>query len=79
MASKGRQAELAPVQTSLAGSTHAADTCCCWLRRCEGLANELSQILHAFKESLSSQGRWEQMSGMLEPMVRSKLQQVYML
>jgi hypothetical protein len=49
------------------------------LRRCEGLANELSQLLHAYKESLSSQGRWEAMAASLEPMVRSKLQQVYNL
>jgi hypothetical protein len=48
-------------------------------RRCEGLANEVAQILHLFRESLSEGGRWQQMLAALEPAVRSKLLSTYRL
>jgi hypothetical protein len=39
----------------------------------------VAQILHLFKESLSADGRWQQMLGALEPAVRTKLLATYRL
>lgn len=41
--------------------------------RCEGLANELVQIMRLYKTTLESVGQWDGYMGQLEPAVRDKL------
>lgn len=40
---------------------------------CEGLRNELSQIMHSFRAKLQASGQWDQALASLSPAVREKL------
>lgn len=41
--------------------------------RCEGLANDLTEIMHLFKSNLTALGQWEQLMQQLDQPVRDKL------
>jgi len=45
--------------------------------RCEGLLNELTQLLHLYKANLVSAGRWERAVASLPPIVYEKLSRMF--
>jgi hypothetical protein len=61
-------------QGALGGFSKVCEAIVSWhALHCEGLANELVQIMCLYKQRLESVGQWEGYFNQLEPAVRDKL------
>ncbi len=58
----------------MGGFTKVCEAITSWrVVRCEGLANELVQIMTLYKQTLGSMGQWDTYMAQLEPGVVEKL------